>query len=77
MKVNANPLRDIQDPAPAEYGDCGHEVYRGESLLEWEGRMLCPDCWRRAAQVAESYAKDAREKRATQGQTLGGTYETD
>jgi len=25
--------------------DCGHEVYDGESIYEWEdGRSLCPEC---------------------------------
>ena len=27
------------------YADCGHEVYEGESLFEWEdGMTLCPEC---------------------------------
>lgn len=52
MKVNATPLRDVQEEAPVGYGDCGHEVYRGESIFEWEGRMLCTDCWRRAVGAA-------------------------
>lgn len=51
MKMNANPLRDVQDEEAATWGDCGHEVYSGEALLEWEGRMLCPDCWRRSVET--------------------------
>ena len=25
--------------------DCQHEVYEGESLIEWNGKTLCPDCF--------------------------------
>ena len=34
------------DP-PEEYYDvagCEHEIYEGESLWEWDGKFLCPDC---------------------------------
>ena len=48
MKVNPDPLRDAQEEAPAAFGDCGHDVYHGEFLAEWEGKMLCPDCWKQA-----------------------------
>ena len=26
--------------------DCGHEVYEGELLLEWENKNICPDCFK-------------------------------
>ena len=52
MKVNPDPLRDAQDKLPAAWGDCGHEIYHGEFLGEWEGRMLCPDCWKKAVKRA-------------------------
>lgn len=35
---------------PVAEGFCGHEVYQGEFLAEWEGKMLCPDCWRAAVE---------------------------
>ena len=35
---------------PVAEGSCGHEVYCGEFLAEWEGKMLCPDCWRLAVE---------------------------
>lgn len=52
MKVELDPLRDAQQAPAAATGDCGHEVYTGEFLAEWEGRMLCPDCWRAAVEKA-------------------------
>ena len=48
MKVHCDALRDAQEEAPAAHGDCGHEIYSGEFLAEWEGKMLCPDCWKKA-----------------------------
>ena len=45
-------LQTDRDHWPAAEGTCGHEVYRGEFLAEWEGRMLCPDCWRAAVERA-------------------------
>lgn len=52
MKVNPAPLIDTQDEMPAAWGDCGHEIYHGEFLAEWEGCMLCPDCFRAAVNKA-------------------------
>lgn len=52
MCVNGNPLRDIQDEAPVCTADCGHEIYHGEFKAEWEGKMLCPDCFRAAVKRA-------------------------
>lgn len=26
--------------------DCGHEVYEGEHLIEWQGKQICPDCFK-------------------------------
>lgn len=25
---------------------CGHEIYEGETLFEFEGNTYCPDCFR-------------------------------
>ena len=44
------PLADAQQEPPAMYGDCGCEIYHGEFLAEWEGKMICPDCWRTAVE---------------------------
>lgn len=52
MCVNGNPLRDVQDEAPVDHADCGHEIYHGEFTAEWEGEMLCPDCFRAAVKRA-------------------------
>lgn len=49
MKL-AYPLRDLQQEPPVIRGDCGCELYHGEFLAEWEGRMFCPDCWRGAVE---------------------------
>jgi peptide methionine sulfoxide reductase MsrB len=44
--------RDIPEPSltPPDDGvyimaDCGHEVFEGESLIEWDNKTLCPDCF--------------------------------
>ena len=43
------PLRDAQQEAPAGYCEkCEGEVWRGESRFLWEGKWLCPDCFRSA-----------------------------
>ena len=36
------------DPQEGKYfeADCGHEVYEGESAYVWDGKTLCPDCFR-------------------------------
>ena len=26
------------------FAECGHEVYEGERIYEWEPGTLCPDC---------------------------------
>ena len=38
----------IPDPQEAPFitGNCGHEIYNGELAFEWEGRVLCEDCYR-------------------------------
>lgn len=47
MMQTMPPLRDGQEEAPAaECGRCGGGVYAGEYLVRWEGRALCPDCFR-------------------------------
>ena len=43
---------DLQQELPVAYGDCGHEIYRDEFLAEWEGKKLCPDCWKDAVAQA-------------------------
>lgn len=25
--------------------DCGHNIYEGESMFDWDGEWLCPDCF--------------------------------
>lgn len=52
MCVNGNPLRDTQADSPVAHADCGHEIYHGEFMAEWEGKMLCPDCFRSAVERA-------------------------
>ena len=38
---------DPQQEAPAAFcRRCRGEVYRGETLYFWEGRPICPDCFR-------------------------------
>lgn len=44
-------VRDRQEEVPAALcRRCGGEVYRGELLYYWEGRPICPDCFRLAVQ---------------------------
>ena len=39
------PGDDLEPPEEiAVVADCGHEVWPGERLWEFEGRQLCPDC---------------------------------
>ena len=52
MCVNGNPLRDAQADSPVAMANCGHEIYHGEFMAEWEGQMLCPDCFRAAVERA-------------------------
>lgn len=43
----AQVRRDPQEEVPAaRCRRCGGEVYRGETLFYWEGRGVCPDCFR-------------------------------
>lgn len=45
------PLRDVQEEAPAALCErCGGEVWRGERRFQWEGKWLCPDCFRFAVE---------------------------
>lgn len=40
-------LRDEQDSAPVGWcGRCAGEIYEGERVYNWEGRDICPDCFR-------------------------------
>ena len=39
------PNMEPPDDTPHVIASCGHEVYNGEELFEWEdGKTLCPDC---------------------------------
>lgn len=41
-------LRDAQDETPSAYCEaCRGEVYREESLFDWDGKQICPDCFKR------------------------------
>ena len=40
------PLRDVQQDEPVcscEY--CGGEIYREETVFEWQGKWVCVDCF--------------------------------
>ena len=38
---------DAQQALPGAYCPrCGGEIYPGEQVYRWEGRELCPDCFR-------------------------------
>lgn len=40
-------LRDAQDETPAAYCHrCGGEVWQEEYRVRWNGRWICPDCFR-------------------------------
>ncbi|MDR3278834.1 MAG: hypothetical protein LBT12_08670 [Oscillospiraceae bacterium] len=40
------PEPPAEPPEDTRYAvaDCGHEVYEGESLYDWEDETLCPEC---------------------------------
>lgn len=47
-------LYDSQTSPAAAYCDkCRQEVYHGEARYLWEGRWLCPDCFRAALESAD------------------------
>lgn len=33
---------------PATVADCGHDLWKGDFMAEWENKMLCSDCWKSA-----------------------------
>lgn len=40
-----NPEQDTEPPEDFYItADCGHEVYQGEILYEWDNKYICPDC---------------------------------
>lgn len=43
--MSLQPERALE-PADQAYltAACGHEVYPGENMFEWEDKTLCPDC---------------------------------
>ena len=46
-------LYDSQTAPAAAYCDkCRQEVYHGEARYLWEGRWMCPDCFRAAVNKA-------------------------
>ena len=53
--LNLNPCPDRQQEPPAAHCEnhhCQQEVYHGEARFQWDGRMLCPDCFRAAVTKA-------------------------
>ena len=47
-------LYDSQTAPAAAYCDkCRQEVYHGEARYLWEGRWLCPDCFRASLESAD------------------------
>lgn len=47
-------VRDVQlDPPAAICERCRQEVYPGEARYHWEGRWICPDCFREALEAAD------------------------
>lgn len=53
--LNLNPCSDRQQDNPvSECEKCRQEVYHGEARFQWEGRWLCPDCFRAAVNKALS-----------------------
>ena len=47
-------LYDSQTAPAAAYCDkCRQEVYHGEARYLWEGRWLCPDCFRAVLESAD------------------------
>lgn len=41
-----NPLRDPQMDRPARECDrCRGELYSGETVYNWDGKEICPDCF--------------------------------
>lgn len=41
------PLSDPQEEAPAcECAKCRQGVYHGETMFEWEGKMICVECFK-------------------------------
>jgi len=41
-----NPLRDVQRNGPVcQCQMCLGEVYREETMYEWEGKLICSDCF--------------------------------
>lgn len=51
--LNYHPYHDAQQEPAAAYCDkCRQEVYHGEARYLWEGRWLCPDCFKSAVEGA-------------------------
>ena len=42
----------LEKEASAYCEKCRQEVYHGEARFQWEGRWLCPDCFRAAVNKA-------------------------
>lgn len=41
-------MKRLRKGEPATVADCGHDLWKGDFMAEWEGKMLCPDCWKAA-----------------------------
>lgn len=44
------PRLEPDEERPAITAGCGCEVWHGEYTVVWEGRTLCPDCFRSAVE---------------------------
>ncbi len=52
-------IQDPQDEEPVARADCDHEIYRYDKTFEWEGRMLCKECWQ--AEVRKLLTEDPEQ----------------
>ena len=44
--LNYHPYHDAQQEPAAAYCDkCRQEVYQGEARFQWEGRLICKECF--------------------------------
>jgi hypothetical protein len=50
--------------------DCGDEVYEGENIYEWNGKTLCPDCFKSA--INELSAEELAVRLKCNFATIGG-----
>ena len=43
-RFSTEPSLEPVDPDELDL-DCGHSIYKGEKMYEWDGKWLCPDCF--------------------------------